>query len=416
MRRQFFHWILIAGVSWLISCNAGSDLKKSYPGKVTVTAENPTELQRFDAYVKVDLLKVAEKCQKLILDKSTFIVMIKGVEIPSQQMGDKLCFTTNFSPWEKKAVTIRFSSELLEPRIYQQRAHAELSRKVGGYFKDHTYIGGEFERVEFEKVPPEHRDHSGYYRFEGPGWESDKVGYRFYLDQRNRIDIFGKKVREMVLPGVGLNGFDSYHEMADWGADIFKVGESLGIGSIATLFNGTVQQVYQTDSIQFKILSDGPVIAEMQTNYYGWKVGDKEIDLQSNLSIHTGTRLTKHKLLVSGGLENLVTGLVKTEGCTYIKGQTDAESKWNYVAIWGKQSLMGDNLGTALFYKNEDLISISEDELNHLVILKPENGKLKYYFAAAWEGETEGIKKQSEFTDYLNLTVQELNHPIEVIY
>lgn len=37
------------------------------------------------------------------------------------------------------------------------------------------------------------RDHAYYIKYERPGLESDKVGYRFYFDQRNAIDVFGKK-------------------------------------------------------------------------------------------------------------------------------------------------------------------------------------------------------------------------------
>jgi len=416
MSRQFFHWIIIAALSVLLACKPGDELAKSYPGKITINVENPTDLLRVDSFVGVNLSKVAEKCQKPVLDKGSFVVMIEGREVPSQLADNWLYFTADFAPWEKKKVTIRYPLESVEEQQYPQRAHAELSKKVGGHFEGNHYIGGQFQPVSCEKVPKVHVDHDTYYRFEGPGWESDKVGYRFYLDQRNRIDIFGKKVTQMVLPNVELDGFDSYHEMSDWGADIFKVGESLGIGSIGTFFNGAVQQIYETDSIYFKILSDGPVVAEMQTKYYDWKVGDRNYDLQSNLSIHAGSRLTKHKVKVSDDLENLVTGLIKTDGCDYIRGDFQTNSKWNYIALWGKQSLMGDNLGTALFFRNADLIEISDDELNHLVILKPEAGKLNYYFAAAWEGEPDGVKTRAEFVDYLDQTVQELNVPIKVIY
>jgi len=416
MNRQFFHWIIIAALSGLIACESGDELVKLYPCKTTIKVENPTDLQRVDAFVRVNLSNVAEKWQKPMLDKSSFVVVIDGQEVPSQLADNRLYFTVDFAPGEKKKVTIRYPLGSVEERQYPQRAHAELSKKVGGHFEGNLYIGGQFQPVSCEKVPKVHVDHDTYYRFEGPGWESDKVGYRFYLDQRNRIDIFGKKVTQMVLPNVGLDSFDSYHEMSDWGADIFKVGESLGIGSIGTFFNDAVQQIYETDSIHFKILSDGPVLAEMQTKYYGWKVDGKNYDLQSNLSIHAGSRLTKHKVKVSDGLENLVTGLVKTEGCDFIRGDFQTNSKWSYIALWGKQSLMGDNLGTALFYKSADLIEIAEDELNHLVILKPEAGELKYYFAAAWEGEPDGVKTRTEFVDYLDQTVQELNVPIKVIY
>jgi len=39
--------------------------------------------------------------------------------------------------------------------------------------------------------------------YEGPGWESDKVAYRIYLDGRNALDIFGKKTPDLVLSKVG---------------------------------------------------------------------------------------------------------------------------------------------------------------------------------------------------------------------
>ena len=86
------------------------------------------------------------------------------------------------------------------------------------------------------RVPPEHTDHSWFIRYEGPGWESDLVGYRFYLDWRNATDIFGKKDhRYGACKDVGQDGFDSYHEPADWGMDVLKVGESLGIGALGLL-------------------------------------------------------------------------------------------------------------------------------------------------------------------------------------
>jgi len=397
------------------------NLKKEYPEALTISVKNELSLLRDDATVMLNIIKIKEKSP--VFNEKAFVVWCDSEELPSQAIDsdgdgrlDQIIVISDFKPKEQKILRLLYIQIGEKRREYPKRTHAELSKKAGGHFEDKLYVGGEFQPVSCEKVPQVHVDHDTYYRFEGPGWESDKVGYRFYLDQRNRIDIFGKKVTQMVLPNVGLDGFDSYHEMSDWGADIFKVGESLGIGSIGTFFNDAVQQIYETDSIHFKILSDGPVLAEMQTKYYGWKVDGRNYDLQSNLSIHAGSRLTKHKVKVSDGLENLVTGLVKTEGCDFIRGDFQTNSKWSYIALWGKQSLMGDNLGTALFYKSADLIEIAEDELNHLVILKPEAGELKYYFAAAWEGEPDGVKTRTEFVDYLDQTVQELNVPIKVIY
>ena len=138
------------------------------------------------------------------------------------------------------------------------KTYAEISVKEGGKWEGRKYIGGTFKNVQSLKLAPEHTDHSFDIRYEGPGWESNKIGYRLYLDWRNAIDIFGKKTEAMVLPKVGLDGFDSYHEMSDWGSDILKAGKGIGIGSIDRYLNNEKLHFYAVDStiamVQNKIL------------------------------------------------------------------------------------------------------------------------------------------------------------------
>ena len=88
--------------------------------------------------------------------------------------------------------------------------------------KEENILDGTFKNVTELKVPAEHTDHSWYIRYEGPGWESNKVGYRLYLDWRNCIDIFGKVTDSIILPKVGQDGFDSYHEKSRLGTRYFK--------------------------------------------------------------------------------------------------------------------------------------------------------------------------------------------------
>jgi len=416
MMKNKIYWVIVGGLIGLIGCGSADNIRTLYAGKLQISVINESDFSRSYALVQVNLKELAEKKQVLLSFLNSLVVLVDGVEVSSQKVGNQLYFCQAFGPQEQKQVVIRSSVENRPLRPYEQRAHAELSKKIGGSFQDKRYVGGEFTAVQSEKVPDWHIDHDTYYRFEGPGWESDKVGYRFYLDQRNRIDIFGKKVNKMVLPSVGLDSLDLYHEMSDWGMDIFKVGESLGIGSIATFYQGKVVTVTETDSITCEITADGPLVAEIHSRYYGWQIGDQRHDLESNLLIAAGSHLTEHRLVVSGQLENLVTGLAKTAGCDFIAGQTDAKSEWNYIALWGKQSLAGDNLGTALFYRTADLIKLTENESDHLVILQPHAGRLNYYFAAAWEQEPAGITSKEQFEQYLNQTILELNQPIEVSY
>lgn len=300
---------------------------------------------------------------------------------------------------------------------------AEISVKTDGEWKfvtkdngkeQYEYHGGVFRNIDFLRVPEQHTDHSFYIRYEGPGWESDKVGYRFYLDWRNATDIFGKRTTEPVLQDVGQDGFDSYHEDAPWGMDILKVGSSLGIGSPGFWKGNQAQRIDQTDSVSCKIIENGDLRSAIKTKYYGWKAGNRKVDLKSKLSIEAGSHLTRNKLYLSEQLENLCTGIVKHDSAVVLRSEEN--TTWQYLATWGRQSLNDDMLGMVVFFQTDDLIQITADKHSHVIVLKPDNNNLAYYFGAVWEKDPSGIHSQEEFLEYLNNTLIKLNTPVQISY
>ena len=95
-------------------------------------------------------------------------------------------------------------------------------------------LGGQ--SVDYVATPPNYKPGDNLITYEGPGWESQMVGYRLYLDGRNAIDVFGKKTTDMILKQVGRG--DDYHQIQPWGMDILKVGASLGSGGFGVHENG----------------------------------------------------------------------------------------------------------------------------------------------------------------------------------
>ncbi|GAB3821977.1 hypothetical protein GCM10028895_25250 [Pontibacter rugosus] len=301
---------------------------------------------------------------------------------------------------ESRKLTIRYNKQGTASRSYTKRTQAELSHKVGGRFENRKYIGGaSFENVDSLRVPDEVTDHSYYIRYEGPGWESDKVGYRFYLDWRNGTDVFGKTTKDMVLQQVGQDGYDSYHELQPWGMDVLKVGKSLGVGTLAMFHNGQANRVAETDSMISVISENGNVYSSILTNYYGWQVAGLTMDVQSQLGIHAGSRLTHHQVQATGANpDNLSTGLIKDKRSTLhtSKGSND---KWGYIATYGKQSLNGegDNLGIAVLFRPKDFITFSEDVNSHIVQLKPNQGQVEYFFWQPGSWSRKELKRKRRF-------------------
>jgi hypothetical protein len=216
-----------------------------------------------------------------------------------------------------------------------------------------------------------------------------------------------------VLQKAGLDGFDSYHELQPWGMDVLKVAKSLGVGSIGYLRDTAAVRVELTDSVTSRITENGNVYSSILTNYYGWNTGKTKTDLTSRLTIHAGTRATHNLLTVSGDVDNLCTGLIKDANGKLFSKEGD-ETSYGYLATYGKQSLNKDNLGIAVLFKRSDLIELTKDQYSHIVKLKPSNGKLDYYFVAAWEGEPNGIKTEEGFIAYLDKLARELAAPVVV--
>jgi hypothetical protein len=127
-----------------------------------------------------------------------------------------------------KQLVVRYHPTDTRARTYAKRTQAELSYKQGGNWKDREYIGGEFKNTAFLRVPPEHKDHSWFIRYEGPGWESDKVGYRSISISAMRRMFLGRLRRLWCLQQVGLDGFDSYHNMQPWGMECDEGREVAG--------------------------------------------------------------------------------------------------------------------------------------------------------------------------------------------
>ncbi|MBS7256605.1 DUF4861 family protein [Flavobacterium branchiicola] len=292
--------------------------------------------------------------------------------------------------------------------IKKNKTYAEISAKTDGKWEARKYIGGTvFKNVDRLKLAPEHTDHSFDIRYEGPGWENNRIGYRLYLDWRNAIDIFGKKTSENILPKVGQDNFDSYHEMSDWGADILKAGKGIGIGSIDRYLNNEKLHFREVDSTIATVFNNEKE-SVVKVNYYGWKTASDKIDFTSVLTIKPDELYTKHTIQASKEIKGICTGIVKQKNTELLKKESK-NKKWAYLATYGTQSLVPDKLGMAIFYEVNTIESTQDTDLDYLLVFKPTTKSTSFYLLGAWEQEVNGIKSKEDFVKYLDQKLEILN-------
>ena len=307
----------------------------------------------------------------------------------------------------------------------KDRAHAELSVRTGGEWQDAAYSaeGFSFEEVTSFTSPPQLTDHSYFLRYEGPGWESDQMGYRLYLDWRNAIDVFVKANDSVVLPEVGQDGYDSYHNLSSWGGDALKVGKSLGVGALGRLTEQetqdsstqTVMHFQHVENTQYQLVSNSQLRAEFDVGYEGWSSSDVKadsIDVTTHYRIDAFDPTTHISVSVSEPSDNIVAGLVAHDGMQVIKAE---RGEWGVVATWGTQSILADNdnLGLAVVYRLDQVEKVFEGEHDHLVLFKPLTA-FDYKILAVWPKSRSDVQTAKQFEDYLVNKLKMYNHPLTV--
>ncbi|MBW2961763.1 DUF4861 family protein [Mesonia aestuariivivens] len=286
------------------------------------------------------------------------------------------------------------------------KTYAELSIRKGDNWEPKKFGGGEFKNVESLELPEGHSDHAYYIRYEGPGWENSQVGFRMYLDWRNAIDIWGKKIDTLVLPYVGQKNYEDYHHDSAWGQDILKAGKSLGLGGYGRFINDSVAH-FRNVARTVASVKNTSTSSSVNINYDGWKTGKETINLEAKFTIYPTDRYSKISLKPSDEIEGLTTGIVKFKDIELIKNKNE---DWGYIATYGTQTLVSDEdqLGMAIFYKTSEIEKIQEGPHDHLVIFKPTINRVSYYILAAWEQEKKGITTKEAFVKDLEIKLNTL--------
>ena len=352
-----------------------------------------------------------------INNKQGYVVNINGQLVDSQitqcfhdndDLGLAFLYPLNANESQTVNVFIKSGSSIIATS--KPKTSAELLVRVGGSWQGNKLHGGNYISVDEYTVPKDHEIGNKLFKYEGVGWESEQVAYRYYFDERGAIDIFGKQKNGLVLNEVGIDG-DDYHVLDDWGMDILKVGPSLGLGGIAAWHENKLIGANNFSDLSVKIAA-GNLRSSIAFNYQNWLVDDEKRDLNLTLSISANSLLTHVKAETSAQVEQFATGIVK-HGVEQLH-LIDKTGTWSYLATWGKQSLNNDYLGMAIIFKTKQLSMLSDDKYNEISVFKPLKQPLYYYLAAHWDKSVGGAKNKEQYIKQLQQSLAQLNNPVIV--
>jgi Domain of unknown function (DUF4861) len=310
---------------------------------------------------------------------------------------DEVAFVSDFDAGQVRKFTLAVvgKSDAFPPRTDAQ---------------DYKRINGLLQAVDDDDVPGSGRERKAY-RFDGVGWESEVIGYRLYLDERNATDIQAKRIPGLYWKWIGESGVD-YQLDAFWGMDPLHVGPALGIGGIAFWIGDSVLKPLTLDRQRCRIVAHGPVRAVVRVEYFGWELGGEKVDVTSQFSIYAGDRMSEHKVTLekSTSPRTLVTGIVKHDSTDVV---WDAQRGLLYSI--GPQSRANDTLLMALSVNPASVIRKTADAFNDLVLFSIEQGKpVNILLSSYWQGETGRMWNHDQIDQFLQSTVRRLSEPLRV--
>ncbi|XOV94633.1 MAG: DUF4861 family protein [Bacteroidota bacterium] len=245
-------------------------------------------------------------------------------------------------------------------------------------------------------------------QMEGPGWENERVAFRNYFDQRNGMDIYGKRIQTMVLDEVGVPGAPSYHDLQDWGQDILVVGNSLGAGALALQIGDSLHRIAPGADGSAKVLYEGPLQSAIRLQFDNWKVGDRVYQVIHDIIIKSGTRYYGSRVTINGliGDESLVTGIVNiaSDSLYSYSGQNEVA-----FGTFDNQAFSGEKLGMAIALNKADLVQAFPTPdtgpgitQTYAIALRIRNATpVSFRFYVCWEYESEDFSTYEGFSNFI---------------
>jgi Domain of unknown function (DUF4861) len=416
--------LLICSVVFTTSC------KEKLPHLVV---SNPGALEQTDALVVLKRSELTDRVGAtlpgkylLLTDSAGRPVLVQYDDLDDDGQWDELVFLSSLPANGTKQFEVAIADRPATMKAVV-RAHVRHMKKNA----DNSF-GPDLE----SDTMPENQQPTDFaktalspYLAEGPAWENDKVGFRIYFDIRNGKDIWGKTTAAMVLDEVGADTAKNYHQQAEWGMDILKVGNSLGAGSLALSFplNGKDTLVKlggaNISSVVYEKLSDGPIRAAFRLSYKNWKVAEDitPVQLTEEISIWGGQYMYTSKVTVTGAPANaaLVTGLVNLHN---LPPHDVNSSIAKALFTWGVQSENNDALGLAIivpsqsFNSFDSVGSVAGSGIQNTYMVKQTIAQepLTYRFYSAWSKSDDRFKAKESFEQFIRKEAVYANSPLTV--
>ncbi|WP_224995767.1 DUF4861 domain-containing protein [Cesiribacter sp. SM1] len=259
-------------------------------------------------------------------------------------------------------------------------------------------------------------------------WENDRVAFRTYGPEAQRItesgkpggtltsgmDAWLKRVNYPVIDKWYANHQQSpgaYHIDTGEGYDPYHVGDSRGVGGIGVWENDSLYVSKNFSS--YKTIATGPIRTVFELSYAPWVAAGRTVRETKRISLDLGSNLSHYEVFLDSeqALPNIAVGLTLHEG----QGAVKASTEEGWFRYW--EPMDDSELGVGLVIDPSVVQDYKErrveakDQSHILVLANPENNKLSYYAGFGWKKSGQ-FNSPQEWDQYLARFARQLEEPL----
>ncbi len=263
-------------------------------------------------------------------------------------------------------------------------------------------------------------------------WENDRVAFRTYGPEAQRItesgkpggtltsgmDAWLKRVDYPIIDKWYANHQQSpgaYHVDSGEGYDPYHVGNSRGVGGIGVWDNDSLY--VSKNFTGYKTIATGPIRTVFELNYAPWVANGRTIRETKRISLDLGSNLSRYEVFLEGeqSVPNVAVGLTLHEG----QGEVKASPEEGWFRFW--EPMDESELGVGLVIDPAVVADYRErrvetrDQSHILVLANPANNKLTYYAGFGWKKSGQ-FNSAQEWDQYLAQFSKRMEEPLVVSF
>lgn len=240
---------------------------------------------------------------------------------------------------------------------------------------------------------------------------------RVYMDNRQSVDLYAKNTPRLELEETGF--YTTRQQLEEgYGRDVLWAGTSVALASFRGYQNGTPVTIDTVATRSQRVVTTGPVRSIIEVSDRGWVYNGKPIEMRQRYTVYDRHRDYDVEIRLTGapagslfctGVQKLA---VDNEGFITPEGLAGS---WGTNTPDKNMADITDTVGLGLCVSPANLVSVKEDDVNYLTILRPDaKGCINYSFTSGAVRDSASPHSAADWFKHLRSWQADKKNPVKI--